>query len=128
MVLTNFYDEAFLQNRYPACINLREVNGENTRTMCEICSRSTIKTPEWLQWRVNMLPLGLQETQHEKYPYAEYFWSVFSRIRSEYGEILRPYLSKFCPNAERCWPGKLRIRSLFRQWSWNHILLFDLIC
>ena len=23
----------------------------------------------------------------EKYPYSELFWSVFSRIRTEYGEI-----------------------------------------
>ena len=26
---------------------------------------------------------------HEKCPYSELFWSAFSRIRSEYGEILR---------------------------------------
>ena len=25
----------------------------------------------------------------EKYPYSEYFWYVFSRIWTEYGEILR---------------------------------------
>ena len=25
----------------------------------------------------------------EKYPYSEFFWSLFSRIRTEYGEILR---------------------------------------
>ena len=25
----------------------------------------------------------------EKYPYSEFFWIVFSRIRTEYGEILR---------------------------------------
>ena len=25
----------------------------------------------------------------EKCPYSEFFWSVFSRIRTEYGEILR---------------------------------------
>ena len=31
-----------------------EVNNRNTRTRCEICSRSTIKTPErrhWRRWR-----------------------------------------------------------------------------
>ena len=31
----------------------------------------------------------------EKCPYSELFWSVFSRIRTEYGEIL-------CPNAGKC--------------------------
>ena len=32
-------------------------------------------------------------TRREKCPYSEFFWSVFSRIRIEYGEILRisPY-------------------------------------
>ena len=25
----------------------------------------------------------------EKYPYLEFFWSVFSRIWTEYGELLR---------------------------------------
>ena len=28
----------------------------------------------------------------EKCPYSELFWSVFSRIRPKYGEILRIYL------------------------------------
>ena len=26
--------------------------------------------------------------RRDKYPYSEFFWSVFSRIRTEYGEIL----------------------------------------
>ena len=29
----------------------------------------------------------LQNTLREKYPYSELFWSVFSRIRTEYREI-----------------------------------------
>ena len=49
---------------------------------------------------------------------AEFSWSVFSCIRTEYGEILRiPYLSVFSPNVEKCGPRKLRIRTLFTQWS-----------
>ena len=32
--------------QYPTGICLLEVNDRNTRTRCEICSRSTIKTPE----------------------------------------------------------------------------------
>ena len=38
----------------------------------------------------------------EKCRYSEFFWSVFSYIRTEYGEILRntEYLSVFSPNAE----------------------------
>ena len=34
-----------------------------------------------------------------------FFWSVFSRIRSEYGEI-RSYLSIFSPNAGKSGPEK----------------------
>ena len=30
-----------------------------------------------------------KKTLHEKCPYSELFWSVFSRIRTEYGEIHR---------------------------------------
>ena len=59
----------------------------------------------------------------EKYPYRELFWSAFSRIRTEYGEIL----SVFNPNAEKCRPGELRIRTLFTQWwgleNWKRIYL-----
>ena len=45
-----------------------------------------------------------------KYPYSELFWSAFSRIRTEYGEILS--VSVFSPNAEKCGPEELRIRTL----------------
>ena len=31
----------------------------------------------------------ISETLREKCPYLELFWSTFSRIRAEYGEILR---------------------------------------
>ena len=31
-------------------IYLLKVNNRNTRTMCEICSKLTIKTPEWRHW------------------------------------------------------------------------------
>ena len=34
---------------YPANINLFKANNRNTRTKCEICSKLTIKTPEWRQ-------------------------------------------------------------------------------
>ena len=40
----------------------------------------------------------------EKCPYSEFFWSVFSHIRTE-----------FSPNAEKYGPEKLRIRTLFMQ-------------
>ena len=36
---------------FPASIYLLKVNNRNTRTMCEACSKLTIKTPEQRQWR-----------------------------------------------------------------------------
>ena len=35
----------------PAGIYQFKVNNKNTRTRCEICSKLTIKTLEWLHWR-----------------------------------------------------------------------------
>ena len=46
---------------FPAGIYLLKVNNGNTRTICEICSKLTIKTPEQRQSRrygVFMLTLG----------------------------------------------------------------------
>ena len=41
--------------------------------------------------------------QREKYPYLEFFWSVFSRIRTEYGEILliTPYPVQMRENTDQ---------------------------
>ena len=35
----------------PAGINMVRVNNKNTNTMCEICSKLTLKKPERRQWR-----------------------------------------------------------------------------
>ena len=42
-------------------------------------------------------------TLRKKCPYAELFWSVFSRIRTEYGEILRisPYSVRMQENTDQ---------------------------
>ena len=39
----------------------------------------------------------------KKCPYSELFWSVFSRIRTEYGEIqsVSPYLARMRENADQ---------------------------
>ena len=39
----------------------------------------------------------------EKCPYSELFWSLFSRIRTEYGEILRisPYSARMPENTDQ---------------------------
>ena len=41
-------------------------------------------------------------TLHEKCPYSEFFWSVFSHIWTEYWK--NPYLSVFSPNAGKYGP------------------------
>ena len=40
-----------MKNEYPAGIYLFKVNNRNTRTMCEICLKLTIKTTERHHWR-----------------------------------------------------------------------------
>ena len=44
------WPKAYVCNK-PAGIYLLKVNNENTRTMCEICSKLTNKTPQRCQWR-----------------------------------------------------------------------------
>ena len=56
----------------------------------------------------------------EKCRYLEFFWSVFFRIWTEYGEILRKY-----------GPEKLRIRTLLAQCQircWNRSNRLELFC
>ena len=40
---------------------------------------------------------------HEKYPYSEFFWSIFPRILNQYREILRvsPYSVRMLENANQ---------------------------
>ena len=47
----------------------------------------------------------------ERWPYLEFFWSVFFRIWTEYQKL--QYLSIFIPNAEKYRPEKLQILRLF---------------
>ena len=51
---------------------------------------------------------------HEKCPNTEFFWSVSSRIRTEYGEIFRisPYSARMRENTDQ---KKLHIWTLFTQ-------------
>ena len=42
---------AIIPHQVPANIYLLKFNNRNTRKRCEICSKFTIKTPEWRHWR-----------------------------------------------------------------------------
>ena len=47
-------DEALMDKTLelnPAKIYLFKDSNRNTRKRCEICSKLTVKTPEWRQWR-----------------------------------------------------------------------------
>ena len=48
----------------PAGIQLLEVNNRNTRTGCGICSKLTIKTPGWLQWRRSGVFINFERIPH----------------------------------------------------------------
>ena len=61
----------------------------------------------------------------EKCPYLEFFWSIFSRIWTEYGEIsvtpYTPYLSVFSLNTIKYEPEKTPNTDTFHAvlvWSW----------
>ena len=51
-----------------------------------------------------------------------FFWSVFSRIQTEHGEIrsISPYLVRIRENTDQ---KKLRIWTLFTQWLWYYLLI-----
>ena len=53
----------------------------------------------YLIFRIQQQSLSLRK----KYPYSELFWSAFSPIRTEYGEILRisPYSVRMWENADQ---------------------------
>lgn len=67
----------------------------------------------------------------KKWPYLEFFRSVYPRILTELDEILRiprwdaPYLSVFNLNEGKCGPEELRIRTLFTQWYLVKFWFFD---
>ena len=46
----DFLDLSVAENAFSVGIYLFKVNDENIRTMCDICSKLTIKTPEQSQW------------------------------------------------------------------------------
>ena len=45
-----FSHKLLLQSYDPANIYLCKVSDRNTRKMCKVCSKLTIKKPEWHQW------------------------------------------------------------------------------
>ena len=63
---------------YPVGIYLLKVNNRNTRTRYEICSKLTVKTPDWDFPTVIVTP-----------------WYLFLKVKNEYVEAIFSKLVKF---------------------------------
>ena len=51
MIMNSFCRMIDQQNGWTASNYMFKFNNRNSRTRCEICSKSTIKTPDWCPWR-----------------------------------------------------------------------------
>ena len=51
LLKTGLTDKELYKGKCPVGIYMLKVNNRNTRTISEICSKLTIKTPEQRQWR-----------------------------------------------------------------------------
>ena len=69
-----------LYKLYPIGIYLLKVNNRNTRTMREICSKLTIKIPEWRQWRF-LVSLLLTLNRFHTLFWCFYCWLKTSNCR-----------------------------------------------
>ena len=94
-----------------------KVNNRNIKARCEICSKLTIKTPVCLfnfehisHLILVFLSLTLSSeitarrvTLRKKCPYSELFWSVFSHIQTELGEMrsIFPYSVRMLKNTDQ---------------------------
>ena len=65
---------------------------------------------------VYSLKFRLRLAPHEKCPYSEFFWSVFSRVWSEYGEI-PPLIQSEC--------GKIRTRKIPNMETFHAVLFLE---
>ena len=85
-----------------------------------------IKVCSWL-W------LSCSNSLRKKCPYSELFCSAFSRIRSEYGEILHisPYSIRMRENADQNNSGYRHfscseyLRSYYKVWQWKFVIECD---
>ena len=69
------------------------------KVLCKSSKPISNKLPKLILKKAPLLALTLRE----KCPYSEFFWSAFSRIRTEYEEILciSPYLVRMRENTEQ---------------------------
>ena len=65
--------------------------------------RTLVLSPPFFKNKVVAIPPNPKQALRKKCPYLEFFWSVFSRIRTEYGEVLRvsPYSVRMQRNTDQ---------------------------
>ena len=69
---------------YPAGIYLLKVNNRNTRAMCEICSKLTIKAPERRQWRHSgIIIVNFEHISHLVLVFLLLILNIFCRLGTE---------------------------------------------
>ena len=104
-----FHVNFILQNRVFPDKNLEQAKRYTQSFLTRITfSRCWLSSVCTTQYQENLVPLRL----HEYFPITEFFWSVFSHIRSEYGEkrSISPYSVRI---RENTYQKKLRIWTLF---------------
>ena len=69
-----------------------------------------------------LLPLNISESLREKRPYSEFFWPVFSRIRTGYEDLL----SK-SPYSIQVWEITDQKNSEYGHFLSQHITLFQIM-
>ena len=81
---------------------------------------------EWmaqLDLRINSIPLKIKtDAPRKKCPYLELFWSAFSRIRTNYGEIYGKMRTRITPNTDTFLRSDDECRCLFKetQYPWKY--------
>ena len=73
---------------YPANIYLLKGSNRNTRKMCEICSKSTTKTPEWHHWRWSSV--FIFNLEHISHPFlvSSVFIGNFEQVNISWGRLV----------------------------------------
>ena len=74
-----------------------------------------VTTSKWRRWFYDAQALWEMVHYVKSVQIRSFFWSLFSRIRTEYGEIrsISPYSVRMRENADQ---KKLHIRTFFTQW------------
>ena len=80
--LWQWADQRFILGHLPAGICLLKINNINNRARCEICSKLTIKTPEWCYWhRSAVFIVNFEHISHLVLVFLLLIWAGKYRLR-----------------------------------------------